>query len=100
MDISADGGVRPIATSTPNKESIIGMSLSEWRPHQRHFLNRSLNKVIEDTQDSDVDCQHNYGASPHKVCMCTTGTDQQGTATVRSTLYISMDASTLDDHSW
>jgi hypothetical protein len=29
LDISADGGVRPIATSTPNKESIIGMSLSQ-----------------------------------------------------------------------
>ena len=28
-----------------------------------------------------MDCQHNYGVSPNKVCMCTTDTDQQGIRT-------------------
>ena len=83
------------ATAPQHVLSSVGGSWSQSTP----CPNRSLNKVIEGTQDSDVDCQHNYGASPHKVCMCTTGTDQQDTATVR-TLYSSMDASTLYDHSW
>eukprot|EP01047_Picozoa_sp_COSAG01_P028757 COSAG01_NODE_1944_length_8831_cov_18.803023_6_plen_187_part_00 len=46
-------------------------------PHQ----STSESKVIDSTQDSSTSCQHRHSTSPYKVCNCTTGTEQQGTAT-------------------
>jgi hypothetical protein len=54
--------------------------------------------VIDGTQDSSTSCQHRHSTSPYKVCNCTTGTEQQGTATVR-TRYRLMDDRTAEDRS-
>jgi hypothetical protein len=83
------------ATTPQHVLSSVGGSWSQSTP----CPNQTPNKVIEATQGSDTDCQHSRCISLDKACTCTTGTDQQGTATVR-TLYGSMAASTIDDRSW
>jgi hypothetical protein len=84
------------ATAPQHVLSSVGGSWSQSTPCPHQSTSES--KVIDSTQDSSTSCQHRHRTSPYKVCNCTTGTEQQGTATVR-TQYRLMDDRTTEDRS-